>query len=379
MSEPPEEVSELVRIRSDYVGAGRYLIAPDETRLVVNTDYGLQAVGLGSHEQWQADFGERCLGLCYRSDGMIVANTLHAVFQVEPEGKVHHVNPTLNEIAHAPLAWQDGVLVITLSHVYALDAGGKVQWKYSFKDTLGASVRACLVLDVFLVPGGVVLGVVDYNSGLGRVLCLDDAGELRSASDVGPITYLFPVGDDAYVHSISGYGRFESRCTDLDGRERWTLDFGGAGTELPDGRIAMLVGNNESPTWDNWELHLLTAGGGELGVRRATGHYGYGPVLGADRQLYMAGFFKPFDPSATRLDYTSLVPLPKFLIFDHLLGVKAQPHQYLVFYHRAPIEEGELELIFEDRNSIAFGPPRVGAKHVYLTHNRDILAVPTGD
>ncbi|MBN2491384.1 MAG: hypothetical protein JXQ29_11105 [Planctomycetes bacterium] len=376
MSAAPDKAMEPIRIRSDYVGAGDYLIFPDDDPLVVNTDYGLQAVDLASRQRWQADFGERCLGVCRRADGMLVASTIHGVFLVEPAGRVRHVNPTLHEIAHAPLAWQDGVLVITLSHVHALDAAGKVRWKYAFKETLGASVRACLVLGAFLVPGGVVLGVVDYNSGLGRVLCLDDRGGLRSASDVGPITYVFPVGADAYVHSISGYGRFESRCIDLDGRERWALDFGGAGTELPDGRIAMLVGNNESPTWDNWELRLLTAGGGALGARKASGHFGYGPVLGADRQLYMAGFFKPFDPAATRLDYTSLVPLPKFVIFDHLLGVKAQPPQYVVFYHRAPIDDGDIELVFADRNAIAFGPTRAGTRHVYFTHNREILAMP---
>jgi len=376
MNDPSREGVDLIRIRSDYVGAGNYLIASDEKSVVVNTDYGIQAVGLGSHEHWQADFGERCLGLCYRQDGMIIANTLHAVFQVDADGNVHHVNPTLNEIAHAPIPWKDGVLVVTLSHVFALDAAGKVRWKFAFKEALGASVRACLVLDAFNVPDGIVIGVVDYNSGLGRVLYLDHEGELQNASDVGPLTYVFKVGDDAYVYSISGYGRFESRCEDLTGKNRWTVDFGGAGTELPDGRLAVLVGNNESPTWDNWELRILTAGGGELSARRARGHYGFAPVLGPDNYLYLAGYFKPFDPSATRLDYTSLVPLPKFLTFDHLMGVKAQPHQYLVFFFRAPLEGDELELLYEDRHSIAFGPTRLGKDHVFFTHNRDLLAVP---
>ena len=376
MSDTPRESRPLIRIRSDYVGAGHYLIAPDEQSAIVNTDYGIQSVGLDSHEHWQADFGERCMGVCRRADGMIVANTLHAVYQVQADGQVHHVNPTLNEIAFAPVPWQDGVLVITLSHIFALDRSGTVQWKYAFKESLGASVRACLVLDVYPRPHGVVVGVVDYNSGLGRVLCLNHDGTLRSASDVSPITYFFLAGEDTYVYSLSGYGRFGSHCVDFDGNERWTLDFGGAGTELPDGRIAMLVGNNESPTWDDWELRLLTAGGGELDRRPARGHYGFAPTLGPDRMLYMAGYFKPFDPSATRLDYTSLLPLPRFLTFDHLMGVKAQPHQYIVYFFRTPVDGGELELLFEDRDSIAFGPIHVGESHVFFTHNRDLLALP---
>lgn len=382
MNDTPGNPGSLIRIRSDYVGAGFYLVSPDDdSSVVVNTDYGIQSVGLDSHEHWQADFGERCLGLCYRRDGMIVAHTLHAVFQVQADGMVHHVNPTLNEIAHAPVPFEEGVLVITLSHVYALDAGGKAKWSYAFKEALGASVRATLVLNAFSVPDGVIIGAVDYNSGLGRVLHLDPGGSLLWASDVNPMTYLFPVGEDGFVYSVSGYGKFESHLTGIDGNIRLSLDYGGAGAGLDDGRLAMLVGNNESPTWDDWEFRLLGADGQEIHAEKARGHFGFGPVPAPDRHLYMVGYFKPFDPSATRLDYTSLTPLPKFLTFDHLLGVRAQPHQYRVFYYRVPVDPdsagaGELELLHEDSDSIAFGPPLAGNQHVFFTHNRDILAVP---
>lgn len=376
MSQASSDSNDIIRVRSDYIGAGHYLVCEDDNKLVVNTDYGIQAVGFGSHEHWQCDLGERTLGLCMRADGTIVANTLHAIYQVTPEGDVRHVNPTLTEIAHAPVPWEDGVLIATLSHLYALDDAGKVRWKFAFKDALGESVRACLVLSLFPARGGVVVGVVDYNSGLGRVLSLDASGALRAQGEVAPLTYVFPVGDDRCIYSISGYGRFESHCINLDAKPLFSLDFGGAGTTLPDGRIALLTGNNESPTWDNWELRVLSAEGDVVDQRKARGHYGFGPVLGPDNHLYQVGYFKPFDPSATRLDYTSLVPLPKFLTFDQLMGVKAQPHQFLVYYFRAPLDGGEMELVFDDRNSIAFGPVVAARDHVFCTHNRDILAIP---
>ena len=41
-----------------------------------------------------------------------------------------------------------------------------------------------------------------------------------------------------------------------------------------------------------------------------------------------------------------------------------------------PLQGGEMELLFEDRNSIAFGPTRAGKRNMFFTHNRDILAVP---
>jgi len=257
--------------------------------------------------------------------------------------------------------------------VFALDAAGKVKWRFAFKEALGVSVRATLVLDTFPVTNGIIIGAVDYNSGLGRTLYLSHGGSLNWASEVCPMIYLCSVGQDRFLYSVSGYGKFESHLCGIDGRIHWSLDFGGAGTELPDGRLAILVGNNESPTWDDWELRLLEPDGDEITASRARGHFGFGPVLAPDQHLYMSGYFKPFDPAATRLDYTSLVPLPKILTFRHLLGIQAQPHQYLAFYFRASLDTGEIELLFEDKSSIAFGPTLAGEKYVFFTQNRDLL------
>lgn len=374
-----EEPHDLLRIRTDYVGAGRYLLSDDESTVIVNTDYGVQAVDRSSHERWQSDLGERCLGVGRRSDGRLIAHSLHAVYEIGDSGEVLHVNPAASEIAYAPLAWQDGLVVITLRHVVAIDADGQTRWTFKFSDALGESVRAVLVVNAWTTEDGVFLGAVDYNTGIGRVIFLGTEGEIGWQSEVAPITDVFPVDDDEFVYTLSQFPlRFETHRAGLDGRKRWSLDYGGTGVMLPDRRIAMLVGNNESPKWDDWELRVLNHGGVRESSAKLKGHFGHAPILGPDDALWFVGFFKPFDPTATRLDYTSLTPLPRFLSFDHQMGHKAQPHQYLVYYFRSTIDDPLPTTVFEDRDSIAFGPPVAGAEHVWFTHNRDVIGFPVG-
>ena len=58
--------------------------------------------------------------------------------------------------------------------------------------------------------------------------------------------------------AMSGYGKFETRLTRLDGHEIWRQDFAGVGAIRPDGSIAMLAGSNESPAWDDWEYRQIS-------------------------------------------------------------------------------------------------------------------------
>ena len=85
----------LTRIRSDYVGGGSYAVLPDDSALAVNTTYGVQAVAIDGKVKWQVDLGERCLGLSRSTDGVLLANTLHSIHQIDikPIGIV--VIPTL--------------------------------------------------------------------------------------------------------------------------------------------------------------------------------------------------------------------------------------------------------------------------------------------
>lgn len=371
-----EGSAELSRIRSDYVGAGTFAVLPEDKGVVVNTTYGVQAVGLSGKVTWQADLGERCLGLAWNSRGELLANTLHAAHRLAPSGDILSSSPTRHEVAHAPVPYGDGMLLITLTRIYSMDRDGNVLWKHRFRESLGESVRAVLVLGVLPLEDGIAVGAVDYNSGLGQVICFDRDGQKLWASDLGPLTSLFPVDSRRFVYTLSGYGRFESHCADLNGEEHWKLPGGGPGIRMPDGRLAVLVGSNESPKWDNWELRTFSHQGEELDSYLGKGQCCSRPVIGSDGNIYYSSFFKPVDPSESRIDYTSFLPQPAFLAFDYLMRVKAESHQYNVYYFKVP-DGGEIELLYEDTASVAFGPTVAGAEHVFFVHNRDLLVVKT--
>lgn len=367
----------LTRIRSDYVGGGSYAVLPDDSALAVNTTYGVQAVAIDGKVKWQVDLGERCLGLSRSTDGVLLANTLHSIHQIDSQGSLVNSTGTRHELVHAPIPWRDGMLVATLTRIYAMDENGKARWKHRYRETLGKSVRAVLTVGVHVLENNIVVGAVDYDSGVGRIMVFDDEGHLTWQSDLGPITSLFPVGSNEFVYTLTGYGRFESCCTTTDGDVKWRLPIGGPGIKLNDDTLAILVGANESPTWDNWELRTFTTDGDELSSRIMKGHCCYPPVAGSDGDLYFTGFFKPLDPAESRVEYTSYVPQPIFQAFDYLMRVKAESHQYEVSYFRAPADGGDLELIFQDHDSVAFGPTVAGDNHVFFAHNKDLLALAT--
>ena len=66
---------ELSRIRSDYVGAGEFVVLPDDSGVVVNTTYGVQAVGLNGKVAWQADVGGRLSGVTV-ADGQVFVSSI---------------------------------------------------------------------------------------------------------------------------------------------------------------------------------------------------------------------------------------------------------------------------------------------------------------
>lgn len=364
----------LVRIRSDYIGAGNYVVRPEERSVSVNTTYGVQTVGFESDARWQVDLGERCLGLAERVDGTLLANTVHAIHQLQPDGSLVSTTRTRHEIACGPIPWKNSMLLVTLTRIYALDESSKTIWAYRFRESLGESVRATLVIDVHPMDNGVLVGAVDYNSGLGRVIFLDEEGKLSWQSELGPLTSLFPVGGNEFVYTLTGYGRFESYRSDTSGDIKWNLGWGGPGTVLEDGRMAILVGSNESPTWDNWKFTIADAYGGEEVSREGQGRCCFAPVLAPDGNFYFSSFFKPIDPSESRIDYTSYVTHPSFLAFDFLMRVKSAPHQYNVYYFCAS-PSGDLEPLFEDTASFSLGPTVLAGDQVFFVHNRDLLAL----
>ncbi len=362
-----------VHLRSDYIGAGNYVALPENRGVAVNTTYGVQAVAIDGKVLWQVDLGERALGVAWNDDGELLATTLHAAHRITADGRVLMTQKTRHEISHAPVPLRTGTLIATLTRLYSMDIDGKVIWKYRLREALGESVRAVVVLGVYERDEGIVVGAVDYNSGVGRLLVFSHAGSLLWQSELGPLTSLFPVGGDAIFYTLTGYGRFESALSDLEGNVRWRLSHGGPGTEISGQRIALLVGTNESPTWDDWELRTYDEFGEQLDARTAHGRACHPPVVGPDGALYFSTFLNRIDPAESRIDYTSFIPQPAFQAFDYLLRVKATSHQHDVFYYRAD-DDSELELLFQDGDSVGFGPTVAGESHVFFVHNKDILA-----
>ena len=186
------EPSRLARIRSDYIGAGSYAVYPDDDGVAVNTTYGVQSVSMDGKVRWQADLGQRCLGLAWNQNGELLANTVHAAHRLSAKGDVLATTPTRHEVAHGPVAWGDRVVLVTLTRIYVMDATGEVIWKYRFRESLGESVRAVFVCGVITTPDHIVVGAVDYNSGIGQALVFDASGKKRWQSELGPLTGLFP-------------------------------------------------------------------------------------------------------------------------------------------------------------------------------------------
>ena len=56
------------------------------------------------------------------------------------------------------------------------------------------------------------------------------------------------------------------------------------------------------------------------------------------------------------------------------MRVKTESHQYRVYYFRGDVG-GDLQLLFEDSDSVAFGPTVASENHVFFVHNRDLLVV----
>ena len=65
-------------------------------------------------------------------------------------------------------------------------------------------------MNLFEIDQHMVAGVVDYDSGIGRVVVLGQDGKAPLDGDPGPISDLFPSGRGTFVWSQTGYGKFET-------------------------------------------------------------------------------------------------------------------------------------------------------------------------
>jgi hypothetical protein len=143
-------------------------------------------------------------------------------------------------------------------------------------------------------------------------------------SDPGPITDLFPAGQGVFVWSQTGYGKFETRMTRLDGHEIWQKDVAGVGASRPDGSIALLVGSNESPAWDDWEYRQFSPGGKAERALKVRGRCLSRPLCREDGTVLFVGLALPPEISGIRSGDVRFFKMPQEELFQHLMGIRPQ-------------------------------------------------------
>ncbi|HVR75582.1 MAG TPA: PQQ-binding-like beta-propeller repeat protein [Planctomycetota bacterium] len=364
------------RLPSDYIGAGRFLLQPE--RVIVGTDYGVQCLPRkrSSGAGWKSRLGSRCVGLAAGEDGTTIASCVKGLFVLSEDGTERWGTDSLKDIVHEPVPFDGGILFMTsasLHHVREWQGG---VWRFDFADVLGSSVKGIRPVNLFVLDGHVVAGAVDYDSGIGCVVVLDAKnGRKLWVSEPGPVSDLFPAGQAVFVRCQTGYGKFETRMTRLDGHEIWEKDFAGLGSVRPDGSLVMVVGSNEAPTWDDWELRLVSNTGKVELELKGKGRCAVRPLVLKDGTIYFIGSALSVDLGGSRMDYTSFFAMPQEVTFKHLMDLKPTFPEYEVTLHRLRPGESALEVIYHATGSYSLADLHHAGKEVILCDGRDILAV----
>ena len=364
------------RLSSDYIGAGRYLLRDDH--VVVGTDYGVQRVprSASGGRGWKADLGSRCLGLLAGPDDTTIAACLNGLFALGEDGEERWGTRSLKDLAYEPVPFHDATLLTSQGSIHLVREWKGSEWRFDFSEALGQSVKEIRVVNLFGLESHIVAGVVDYDTGIGRVVVLQGStGRLVWAGDPGPISDLFPAGQGTFVWCMSGYGKFETRLTRLDGHEIWRQDFAGVGAVRPDGSIALLAGSNESPAWDDWEYRQLSPAGKIEVSLRGNGRAPVRPFCRKDGSVYFIGSILPMDPTASRVDYTSFLAMPQEVRFQHLLGIKTQLPIYDVHLHRYRPQAESLDVIHRISGSFSFADLEATAAEIVFCDGTDLVAV----
>lgn len=364
------------RVQSDYLGAGTF--TSRDGLILLNTDEGVQAVDPTGRERWRARLGSRCLGVhLFKGGQEAVAACLDGLYVLDASGQREWGTHSKKEVIHDPVLYREGLVLCTVHSVHYLRDWKGPEWRFDLREALGPSVKSVRMIDAFELEGLLVLGAVDYDSGIGRVVVLDEKGHRRWQSDPGPLSALFPAGSAVFVWSLCGYGEFESRMSRPDGKEIWRLDFAGAGAVHPDGTISMLVGSNEAPAWDDWEYRRLSPAGRVEMTASCRGHCTSRPLVASDGKVYFTGYTCPFNPNESRTDYTSFRPLPSTLAFGHKTGLSVLTPKYHLFFQRVSAS-GVQEVLGEESDSLSFSRPVELEDVVVFTSRGTLIAYPKG-
>lgn len=353
------------------------MVAPE--RVIVGTDYGVQCLphSASGAEGWRADLGSRCIGVSRDKDDTIIATCVRGLFVLSGSGEERWGTHSEKDVVHQAVPFRDGVLLTSRSSIHYLHEWKGAAWRFDFADVLGKSVRSIRLINLFELEGHVVAGAVDYDSGIGRVIVLDPDGKAEWMSEPGPVSDLFPAGKAVFVWCLTGYGKFESHMTRLDGHSIWKQDFAGVGAVRRDGSLAMVVGSNESPAWDNWEYRQVASSGKVELKLSARGRCPVRPFCREDGAVFFVGAVLPIDPTSSRTDYTSFLAMPQEVHFQHLLGIRTQLREYDVFVHAVLPHASSAEIIYHASKSFSLARPQALDGAVVFCDGTDVVAVET--
>jgi hypothetical protein len=358
---------------SDYTGAGDFLL--DAERLVVGTSYGVQCLPVGRESGWKAKLGSRCLGIRMAKDGTLIAAARGGLFGLAPDGALRWERHGEAELVHGPVLFGDGALVAAGCAIEFLHDFQERRWRFDCREILGKSIEAIRLVNLLEIDGHAVAGAVDYDTGIGRIVVLDAEGKVAWMSKPGPVSELFAAGQAVFVWCQTGYGKFETQMTRLDGHVIWEQDFAGLGAVEADGSLSMVIGSNESPRWDDWEYRRIAPSGKVELTAQARGRCPVRPLCRGDGNVYFIGAVLPLDPTSSRIDYTNFFAMPQELIYQHLLGIREQVPEYEIYLHKQPAGSSSIEVLHHISGSFSLAEPRALGKQVVLCDGRDIVAV----
>lgn len=364
------------RIISDYTGAGSFVL--DDRTAIVGTDTGIQCAERDRPGQarWSADLGSRCLGVRRLEGGDLLASCMRGLFRVSAKGRVEDEKLFGDSLVHEAVPTDGGVLVTVGTELqFHADPGTDGSWRFDLRGALGSSIQGVRPVNMFACGEDLVVAVVDYDSGVGRVLVLAPGGEVRWMSEPGPLSDAFPAGDDLFVWCLTGYGQFESHLSRTSGKEQWTTQFAGVGTLRSDGAIGLIIGSNEAPEWDNWQYTQITAAGKVEQEVRGRGRASVRPCCGPDGTTYFIGYVLYLDPNSSRVDYTNYFRMPQELLFEHLTGRRIQIPEYDIFVQRVDGSTGHHEILHEISGSFSLARPRLSGRDLVFCDGTDIVAI----
>lgn len=365
------------RFISDYTGAGSYVMEPN--RAVVGTKIGLQCVSRDPPRRvlWSLDLGSRCLGVSKAEGGRYLATCRRGLFLVSAEGKIEKRKLFAGYLSHEAVRMGGGMLVTEGPAVqFFCDWEDEPAWTYRLRSSLGKSVKAIRPIDVFEASDSVVAGYVDYDTGVGRVFVLDKVnGKARWVSDPGPVSEVFDAGDGQFVWCLSGYGKFESRRTRLDGSEVWRSDFAGLGARRDGDSVVMVVGSNESPAWDHWQISTIGPDGIAGTPVKVRGRSAVRPTCHPDGSIYVVSYVFHIDPASSRVEYTSFLRMPQELLFQHLIGTELQIPEYEVYLQKLTPGADKTEVLHHISGSFSLARPALYGDDVIFCDGADLIAV----